>query len=178
MIERDPLPKLLRVVCARGALGSTFCVHLLPSATVYVFCTHCFSFFCTFDYDQLSSALRVQRLVVRSLCLFVPRACVCMCSCACMCLCVCVRGCVRVWCLYAQLCFYCALVFCFVMGSGLQFGETAHNRVHYYYYQLSQAQQENYSPSASETSFVNSIVQKACRTAQKIKTLKWLILTF
>ena len=62
------------------------------------------------------------------------------------------------------------------MDSVLQFGETAHKRVHYYYYyyQLSQAQQENYSPSASETSFVNSIVQ----TAPKIKTLKRLKLTF
>ena len=60
------------------------------------------------------------------------------------------------------------------MDSVLQFGETAHKKVHYYYYQLSQAQQENYSPSASETSFVNSIVQ----TAPKNKTLKRLKLTF
>ena len=114
MIEPEPLPKLLRVVCARGALGSTFCVHLLPSATVYVFCTHCFSFFCTFDYDQLSSALHVQRLVVRSLCLFVPRACVCMCSCACMCLCVCVHACVRG---YVRVCV--SVCVCWGGGGGL-----------------------------------------------------------
>ena len=40
------------------------------------------------------------------------------------------RACVRV---SVQVYFNCALTLCFVMGYLLQFGETAHRRVHYYY---------------------------------------------
>ena len=53
------------------------------------------------------------------------RACVCVCMCVCVCVCVCV---------ITDVCFDCALVLCFVTSYGLQFGELAHKRVHYYYY--------------------------------------------
>ena len=128
---------------------SSLCTHTFAWFEIFLLMLHCLSVTVSLAklgrranshllnhlWNQTSSSYPIDCVCVHVCVCACVCVCVCIkCLCACVCVCVCVYMCV---CVYVCAClhklFWLCFVLCCVMSYVFQFGESAHERVHYCY---------------------------------------------